>query len=216
MWHMKITNKLYYSILNNDIDEFKFRLKEFLEEQNINDLIPTETLTPLTLTALHGRPHMMSYLLRNNIDINVNCRGDFGYTPLMTLCSTVCHSHNVDDPQLKCVKLLVKHPDVNINVTNEINQSALHLAAVFGNVNLMRILLNNQRISVNFQDDFIFKTALILAAENLSRACVRELLKHQNVNIHLQDCCHDTALSALEKKSPTEHFIISLLQHGQL
>ncbi len=87
--------------------------------------------TPLHFAAGFGQPEMVKYLLSKGADIDSWV--EVGGTPLISAASA---------KRTECVQILLKH-GANVNATGSttLNETALHLAALNGHTEVMRVLI---------------------------------------------------------------------------
>ncbi len=115
--------------------------------------------TPLHMAAMEGHEAVVKYLLDNGADVD-RTEGS-GNTAL--LCAVHrCHP--------KVWRLLHKTGGSDINHTTSSGETALHIAANFGNLQLIRYLLEHNADVLKQDRDG--NTALGLAAKNAGRACL--------------------------------------------
>lgn len=115
------------------------QLKGLLEIPNINiNKHNNEGYTPLHY-VIEENDYKNAELLLQNSDIDVNCIGNYKIdTPLIFCCS---FNRNTE-----ILKLLLKHPKININVENSIKYTPLHWAIYNRSWDLVKILLKDERI----------------------------------------------------------------------
>ena len=95
--------------------------------------------------ALGGRVSEVSSLLRDHSDINVNwCEEWSKWTPLHTASS---HGH------VQVAKLLLAHPNINVNLKSSGGQTPLSLGCGRGKVSVVQLLLKDPRVDVTLEDD---------------------------------------------------------------
>ena len=97
-----------------------------------------------------------------------------------------------------------------INTVNQHQQTALHVAAAEGRIEIIKILVNQTRIKLNLLDSKQ-KTALMLAVENQSYNIVEELIKKE-ADVDLKDSAGNTALHLSCKISSTGISKILIMQ----
>lgn len=109
----------------------------FLESFDINCVIPKLKMTPLELMIEQGKTEVVKQLLkRKALDVNFN-------NPLLKA---------VSEEQTDIVILLLSHPNVDVNASNEISgANPLWLAAKHGFLEIVQELLDHPAISVNYQ-----------------------------------------------------------------
>ncbi len=91
------------------------------------------------------------------------------------------------------VKLLLDHPDIDINIRDSLGWSALMRAAQERNTEIVELLLEKPNIDVNTKNHD-GSTALTIAALNGYKEIVKMLLRHPNINVNLQNIDGFTAL----------------------
>ena len=101
-----------------------------------------------------------------HLDVNVNARTEDGKTPLMLLI--VWHSENASSQWLE---VLLGHPDLDVNLRDSDNYSALSIAVERLHVDTVQCLLLRDDI-----DPTLHKTPLLCALEKLSDNKKRELV----------------------------------------
>lgn len=88
------------------------------------------------------------------------------------------------DPDI--VKLLIKHPKLEINSEGLYNQTALHRASQNNNIDIIRLLVNDPRIEVNCVDH-LNRTPLHFAAQNGSIEAIQIIINHGDANLTIKD-----------------------------
>jgi ankyrin repeat protein len=110
-------------ILKGKSDSEIYSKLSSLSEQQINHLMIQAARNNLTSS--------IQLLLDYNVGINVNCRDEFRYTPLMLACIK---------GNYKIAELLVTNR-ANVNLKNKFGTTALMHAAFYGRLNIVRLLL---------------------------------------------------------------------------
>lgn len=87
--------------------------------------------------------------------VGVNCQDDSGYSALM--CSTVYNTKNI-------FYFLLSQPGVDVNITSNDGNTALHLAAFLGIEEKVRVLANKDDINLEIKNKW-GKTAKDVAAK---------------------------------------------------
>ncbi|KAI2503221.1 serine/threonine kinase [Fragilaria crotonensis] len=109
-------------------------------------------------------------------------------------------------------RALLQSTGLGVDVTQkEHGSKALILASNNGNEKVVRLLLNDEEVDVNFQDND-GATALYYASHNGQVEVVRALLEHDRVNVNIQDNDGDTALLLASEKGHLE-VVRALLNH---
>ena len=99
--------------------------------------------------------------------VNVNSRSEDDTTGLMLALK---HHHNF------IVELLLEQPSLDLNTITLSGKTALHFAAESGNVEGLRLLLDNPWFCIAKQRDNMGNTALMLAMARNHVDCLRELI----------------------------------------
>ena len=140
-------------------------------------------------------------MLKSGVDPNECSR--HGKTPLMWASYK---------DSLSIVKLLLNHPDIDVNARNDDKNTALSIASWWSRENVVKMLLDRPEINVNDQGSE-GETALMVAAQNNYSDIVKQLLAHSNIGINIRDHYGETALMyALD----ANHYDIAklLIAHG--
>jgi ankyrin repeat protein len=143
--------------------------------------------TPLHV-AVHPKCKMdliKKILARMNSE-SVNAQDERGWTAL----------HDAIDNQSEiAVKEMLKRDDVDVNLKNNNNVTALHFACLWKNIpiDLFRIILEKST-DVNAQDDEYGYTVLHGAIMSKSKNVVEELLKRKDVDVNLKRNDNQTTL----------------------
>ena len=169
--------------------------KLLLDQDKINPNIPTnEGDTPLIMACRINAEQSVERLLGHD-DIDVN-KGPGGITPLMI---AIERSLIVTDAKKSVVKMLLKHPNIEVNtaVANaDYGITPLSIACRANGEELVNLLLENCKdIDVNKADDS-GKTPLYVAAENDCEDVVRLLLTQDDIET-------EKAVTAGEDKGKT-------------
>ena len=126
---------------------------------------------------------------------NVNSRQPvFGISALMW---AVREKHN------SIVKVLMKQPDLDVNMRDGIGQTALHWAAVDYNANAVRLLLADPRVDVNCKNN-MGRNALFCAVFYGNWEAVQFLLKDQRSDVNNVDKDGMTLLHAASHEDSAE------------
>ncbi|OHS98365.1 hypothetical protein TRFO_08960 [Tritrichomonas foetus] len=140
---------IHYAAMSNDIEALKFLLSVKNIDVNIKN---GSNQTPLLIAASNGNVNAFKLLLKQPT-IDVNAKGGKDQTP----------------PLLEAVKYvemlreILKCPEIEINAKDIIQETALHKAALFNNIDSMKILLENPDVDVNCHDAYgVSKFSLII------------------------------------------------------
>jgi ankyrin repeat protein len=90
-----------------------------------------------------------------------------------------------ENPELELIKDILEYSVVDINSKDSIGQTALMLAANWGNEKCVELLLNHPGIDVNLQDKWGW-TALMNAVDRKVKV-VELLLNHPGIDITLEE-----------------------------
>ena len=90
-----------------------------------------------------GHVEEVGALLRDNPDLNVNCRDTYGNTAL---------HHGSTSSRAAVVKLLLAHPDINVNALSVENRTPLSIGCHVGWVSVVRLLLEDPRVDATLPD----------------------------------------------------------------
>jgi ankyrin repeat protein len=104
-------------------------------------------------------------------DFNVNEPAYFGIRPLFVACQYKTPAH------FEIAKFLLEEAKAEF-LANEDGFSPLHLAAQYGNIEIIKLLLDSGVVDVNLQDNYA-QSPLVFAVSNQQYATVRFLLEHQ-------------------------------------
>jgi hypothetical protein len=165
---------------------------------------------------------VIDYGLFDKININYYIPECKKYTEKQNILMFSCsYSKNLSSNEI--VKILLKHPTIDINLQNNSGLSSLMYASKFSNTSsteeTVKILLEHPNIDINLQD-FTDTTALIYASRttniNSTEKTVKMLLDHPNINVNLRDFTGSHALlHALRFTNieSTEKTVKMLLEH---
>ena len=128
--------------------------------------------TPLMLAVMNGNILMVEYFIFKKF-ANVNIAENRGFTPFMAACA---------NGNLSLVQLLVDQ-GADHKLKSRDGQTGLHRAAFYGNVDVVKYLIKDLKMSVMFPDK---KGSLPLhfACMKLSFNCIRVLIKASNKPLH--------------------------------
>ena len=172
---------------------------------------------PLERAVNSGYHHLVAFFLRDKqFKVNEISEG-LGWTTLMM--AVICRWNKA------IIRMLLDREDIDVNIkSRHCGLTALSLAAKYGHVGTVKILIKRQDILVNSccNDG---DTALILAALKMKASVVKELLNHPDIDVNIQDQYGRTALSyakmqnnvnALEEPLRREEIIKMLVKKNAL
>lgn len=166
-------------------------------------LIPTEQLntstsgmsfanghTCLQYTAMHSSLHkMLEYFLTlNDIDVNVVHNG--GYDAPRPSPGVTVLRLAVDNVNIGGVAILLKAPDVDVNVTDVDGVAPIHRAVQLGCVDVVAMLARHPSIRLNVQDgrgNSHLHYANMLFGEKGRARMVRLLLSLKDIDVNLRN-----------------------------
>ena len=131
-------------------------------------------MSPLWRLCLSGKLAEVRAALARGQDVNIKDKGN--RTGLMW---AVRRKHNL------IVRLLLEQPTVDLNRTDLNGETALHYAAVNGNVEAVQLLLADPRLTTaNLQNkDGLTPAAYAIASKNVN--ALRELVAHPSVDLDI-------------------------------
>lgn len=137
--------------------------------------------TPLWAAITSKKYDLINLLIENNTDINKGFNGD---TPLTYACKK---------NDTKLLALLLKHPNLNINLTNTFGKTPLYVACLHGNLDIVKILLQNNA-NINYKN----KTgeSPLWAACKYGYSNIVDLLIQNNVDVNTTNNNGDSPLWA--------------------
>jgi ankyrin repeat protein len=168
----------------------------------------------------------INYGLFDKIDIN-KCMNfyfdvnNFNYTIFMFSCR---FSNNFSSN--KIIRMLLEHPNINVNLQNRVGWTALMIASRYSNTdsteNTVKMLLEHPKIDVNLQNKNGW-TALMIASRtsntDSTEKTVKMLLEHPNIDVNLQKKDSWSALMIASRYSntdSTEKTVKILLEHPNI
>lgn len=153
------SNCLYTACFNNSMESLKILL-----DNSANLFTKYKGFNPVAVACLKNNTKTLEYLLNNIPESDKK----FLLTP--ELINRVCYknlpeiiklliNHNIDINQIhnnmtplmvaakknseKIINILLSHPDIKINIQNNIGYTALHFACLYKYINIINILINN-------------------------------------------------------------------------
>ena len=176
------------------------------ESSDVNITNSLGDITPLLLAAKHGWCtysdlfNVFIRILERTNQENINKPDGNGWTAL---------HYDINNKSVTKIEELLKNKDVNVNVKNNNNQTALHLASEwkYFPMDLFKIILEKSTDVINAQDED-GNTALQIAIINHSNV-IKALLAHKDVNVNVKNNKNETALTLASyewKDTPSDLF----------
>lgn len=135
----------------------------------------------------------------------MNIRSSAGFTPLMIACSRY-------SAQPAIVKMLLQHPNIDVNMQSNAGYTALMLACgeSFSQPEITEMLLSCPDINVNLQSNSLFTALIFACAYGFSEPEITEMLLYiPETDVNIQDTFGKTALDyACENNSVIVELIL--------
>jgi ankyrin repeat protein len=192
---MMNTNDIFTAVNDDDFDKFVGSIgdnavydfappRQVPFDENIN------IVSAFQLASLYFRYEMLEYLLITGV--NVNHKYNNGQPPLHTLIMCT----NVDDgnERLKCIRLLLSHPQIDVNALDGQYRTPLICAVLCNDVAVVKMLLKCNKINVNIVQRDMQHTALSIAQTWSYAAIVRKLVQHPDIDINMKYWLDRTAI----------------------
>lgn len=182
-------------------------IKDILYNSPINVNATVYGYSNLLIQALHSeKPSVVELLLKHPYyDINLQTPKD-KYTALM-----YASKWGFTD----IVQKMLQHPQINVNIENYENETALHLACYTQKTDVVELLLQYPNIDVN-KKNYKNETALYFACDNGNIDIVELLLENPSIDVNVQSRNWGfTALHEASRKCYTE-IVEALLQHPNI
>ena len=211
--------RLVVSCQESDLNSFIQILKDY--ENSKSQSLQVEEIRNLLNTPYNGNwccIHYASYsghsrILQELMELSADCNAITAdhWTPLQISCY---------QGHLECVKIIISHPQVNINKMTSERGTGLHLAASCGHTEIVRVLLEN---SANPRlEDPSGKTVLELAAsteisEIISKQIQQETIKNTPVDEAVErplGFSGEVFYAASWLKNDKQVYIVLDTQHG--
>ena len=139
-------------------------------------MMSEEISKTLVKSCESGDLQLVKTSLAQNADVNFS-RQPFGWTPLT---SALFHKH----PEI--VNLLLKHPNINVDLANSGGMTPLHMAADLENLEAMSLILQRSQASLNIKTSSGC-TPLMVAATYGKLASVKLLLQFDKVDLNTKN-----------------------------
>lgn len=221
--NIKFTAACYTNNLN--------QVKMYLENDNSIDLNYNQfnnLLPPLHIACDACNLELIKLLLSDLKRINVNllARQKPNSSALHKLCeASIASINDKCDAQSKqqeeILKLLIKC-NINLNLCNQYNETALHVAVYYENYVLIKLLLQQSDINVNIRTVSSLNSRTCLhyccnsSSDNLN--IFKQLVKHKQINARLLDSKNENILQIASKNDNINicKFIIEELNFFEL
>jgi len=148
----------------------------------IIDLKDKNKFYPIHYAILFNNKKILELLLEKGTDINQ--KDGNGNTPLMT---------SIKLKNNKISKFLIENKKININMINNIGETALHIACNYEQDTIVELLLNHEDIDINIQDLQNKYTPLMYAVSLNNFLITQMLINHKKINFLCQDVAGNTA-----------------------
>ena len=125
------------------------------------------------------------------LEVAVNCVDEFGWTGLMW-----CVKKN----HIEAMDLLLQHQQIDINIKNRRNCTALMLACFHNNSVAVERIGNMPGVELNTAHSEYGNTALLYAVYQGHTACVTEILKLPGLDLDIKNKAGDSAFILAVKK----------------
>ncbi|MFW4370795.1 MAG: ankyrin repeat domain-containing protein [Spiroplasma sp. hy2] len=191
----KIGSMLIINAININNLEIVDIIFNYGADVNLQD--PLANNTYLHIAARNGQLELVKLLLSRGA--NPNMQEKKGITPLYFAAQS-------DKTEVVQELLTNKNSKnkIDINLSNDLGDTPLHIASFNGNYKIVELLLKNHKIDVNKKDD-CGDSALIVAARNGKINVVKKLLKHSDIDVNLSN---ERGLTALHYACENGHLII--------
>jgi len=150
----KIPNKANKKMLQNLYRKVQKDSKEFIME-----------------VLLKNAQKAGKLLKEKSVNVNMKIENPFP-SKISEICALIIAS---ETGQTKVVDMLLKHPNIDVNIRDNLGVTALICASENGHLKVVDMLLNHPNIDVNIQGNNGV-TALILATQNGHKAVIELLL----------------------------------------
>jgi ankyrin repeat protein len=148
----------------------------------IIDLKDKNKFYPIHYAILFNNIKILELLLEKGTDINQ--KDGNGNTPLMT---------SIKLKNNKISKFLIENKKININMINNIGETALHIACNYEQDTIVDLLINQKDIDTNVQDLQNKYTPLMYGVSLNNFMITQMLINHIKINFLCQDVAGNTA-----------------------
>ena len=183
-------------LLNTAVKTLEAAAVEFLldslGEENAVSFSNVTSRSPLKTAAMRGLLDMVEMFLRRGFGTELSETGCLG--PLYMAASY---------GYVEVVKVMLEHPDVNVNTRSQERTTPLIIAAFKGHEAVVQVLLKDPRIDPNLRDD-ASATALLKASLRGHAGVVKLLLLEDQLEVNVQDDRGWTALGRAASRGHVE------------
>jgi ankyrin repeat protein len=120
----------------------------------------------------------------------------------------------VDTNKIEILKLLLKLPDINVNIQDKYKENILHSACEENNIKIVKLLLAHPNIDVNIKNKYE-RTPLYIACRYNNIELAKLLLTHSNIDVNVKDVDGDTPLYYACKNNQID-IVKLLLEHPKI
>ena len=165
------------------------------------------------------KSHLGAELLLNDKRCDVNVQDVNGWTALMYAAWNV---QSEEDAYAQCMKLLLKHPQIDVNVQSGGGNNPLMLACHGGKRPdvVAQMLLSDNRYDVNQPNDkgtttLMIAAKLVTSESDVHAWCTRMLLNHPRIDVNAQSKHSPTALHGTCEENTKSHLGAQLLLNNK-
>lgn len=173
---------------NNDMDAIKY----FVEEKHVDTTVCNEDdQTAAHIALKNNNLPLLKYLVNNNPSL---------VTPTDMRARNIL-IQAVDQGALDAIKFLIEERDEDVSSEHNLfySNTAVHMAALRGQFEILRYFLDDREIDVNIRSDF-GETPLFLAAEKANMPMVKYLIEKKKARISITDKNNDNVLYISARK----------------
>ena len=121
--------------------------------------------------------------MEQGLNVNIKCDNNFALKYAIT----------TDDSGLQLLDLLLTSPNIDVNMKDGNQRTALMLSCISGHIDITRRLIKARSIEINCQD-YGGETALMLSFVNGDKDTTKKLLSMRGLDVNCKDNCGQTAL----------------------
>jgi len=183
---------LYYVIKYNYYDLLVKMLNTTYIGLSLINFKDKNKIYPIHYAVMFNNENMIKLLLEK--ENNINIKDNNGFTPLM---------YALKNKNYSIIKMIIENPGINLNLTNNIGECALHIACSYNQDSVVELLLKYSNIDINIQDLQNKFSSLMYSVVLNNFNITNMLLENPNINMLLQDSLGNTVLhhAILEKSN---------------